>query len=146
MNKFLVCLHFDGLCTKRGHVLSGDQGFSLLEVLVAIVFIGIVSLSISSSIAVALKTEKNTEVHFAASVLASDRMEQLSALDAIDLDSSYNESGASVSWNGLNINFLRSTTVTVNADDSRTIDVSITTDNANFPINVSFSSTTALWE
>jgi Tfp pilus assembly protein PilV len=126
--------------------ISSEEGFSLIEVLVAMIFAGIVSISITSSVLLALRTEKNTEVHFAASVLASDKMEQLLSIDALNLDASYNENDTNVQWADMNFNFLRTTNVVVNADDSRTVTVQIKTDNDSFPVNVSFTSTMALWE
>jgi Tfp pilus assembly protein PilV len=125
---------------------AGEEGFSLLEVLVAMIFTGIVSIAITSSVLLALRTEKNTEVHFAASVLASDRMEQLFSVDASDIDATYNEVDTNVQWGDLNFYFLRSTNVVVNADESRTVTVDVRTDNASFPVDVSFTSTLAVWE
>lgn len=125
---------------------AGQAGLSLLEVLAAIIFTGIVSMAIQSSVVLALRTEKTTEVHFAASVLASDRMEQLLAIDAIDLDNSYDEVDTAVQWGDLNMDFLRTTTVTINADDSRTVEVNVVSGNNAFPVEVEFSSTMALWE
>lgn len=126
---------------------AGEQyGFGLLEVLVSIVLISIVAIAVLYSLSTAMTVAKLTEVHYAASSIASSRIEELSAIDIKDLDSSFNEVNTPITWGGLNITFLRSVTVMVNADDSRTIRVTVVSDNKALPADINFTTRFARWE
>ena len=123
-----------------------EEGVTLIEVLVSLTLVAIAASGVYSGISTSLKVTKMTEVHYLASTIAISRIEELSSIDVTDLDNSYNETDTNVSWTGVNLTFLRDTTVVTNADDSRTITVNVTTDNDALPANVSFSTTFALWE
>ena len=125
---------------------SDEDGISMIEVMVSIVLIGILASGITSSLQTSLRVAKKTEVHYAASSLAASRVEDLAAIDIGDVDSSLNEVGTQVNWPGLNLDFFRTTTVTINADDSRTIDVTVSCTHATVPTTVDFSTTFARWE
>ncbi len=132
--------------TKYSLNFNSESGFGLLEVLVAMVLASLITVGIALNMATALKVGKLTEAHFAASTLANSHIEELAAVDALDLDASYNETDTQVTFPGLNINFNRSTQVVVNADNSRTITVSVTSTHAGIPTFARFSTTLALWE
>lgn len=126
--------------------LRRDEGVTLMEVLVAITLVAIMAAAGISNLMVALRTAKHTEVNYAANTLAISKVEELAAVDVSALDSSYNGTESSVSWNDLNITFTRVTTVTVNADSSRTLSVDVSSNSDSVPTSVNFTTTFALWE
>jgi predicted metal-dependent phosphoesterase TrpH len=89
---------------------------------------------------------KLTEVQYAAASIAASKTEELSAIDAVDLDASYNEDEVVVTWPGLDIEFHRSVQVTVNPDESRTILVTVESAHDGLPARSSFRTTFAVWE
>lgn len=128
-------------------LLSGSQeGFSLIEVLVSMLLIVIMGLAVASNTAGALRVAKYTELNHAASSLAISKVEELAAIDAVDLNSSFDQIEEDVEWPELNITFTRTTTITVNADGSRRVDVNVTSNASTMPTSVDFATTFALWE
>lgn len=117
-----------------------------MEVLVAIVLLAIMAAAGISNLIVALKTAKYTEVNFAANSLAISKVEEISAIDVGSLDASYNEVESEVIWSDLALTFTRTTTIQINGDDSRTVDVSVVSNSPDVVTNVNFSTTLALWE
>jgi prepilin-type N-terminal cleavage/methylation domain-containing protein len=126
--------------------IQGHQGFALMEVLVSLTLASVAAISVSLSLATSLRVAKLTEVHFAASTLASGKMEELAALDPLDLDPSDNSTETSVTFPELSLTFTRQVTVTVNSDDSRTINVQVSSNSSAIPTVVAFETTFALWE
>jgi prepilin-type N-terminal cleavage/methylation domain-containing protein len=127
-------------------VKSEEEGFALVEVLVSITILAIISLGVTKNLVAALRTAKFTELNHAASSLAISKVEELAAVDVNSLDSSYSGTESAVSWTGLNISFTRQTTVTVNADESRTVAVVVSSNNPRMTTSVDFSTTFANWE
>lgn len=125
---------------------SAQDGFTLVEVLVAMVVMAIAALGVLSSHATALRVAKLTEAHQAASSLAASKVEQLSAVDPELLNSSDNEVDIHVTWPSLNVDFRRDTTVAINADSSRTIYVRVHSETLSIPTEVKFQTRIALWE
>lgn len=123
-----------------------ESGFALVEVLVSILVMAIISLGVAKNLIGALSTAKFTEVNHAASSLAISKMEELASIDVSLLDTSYNGTESAVVWPGLSISFTRDTTVTVNADDSRRVDVVVTSNSNKVPTSVEFATTFASWE
>ena len=123
-----------------------ESGITLMEVLVAIVLLAIMASAGISNLIVALKTAKYTEVNFAANSLAISKVEEISAIDVGNLNSSYNEIEPDVTWPDLTLTFTRTTTIHMNGDDSRTVDVSVVSNSPDVATNVTFSTTLALWE
>jgi|GEM_PF-2595180 len=131
---------------KKRTASQAESGLSLMEILVAIVLLGIMASAGISNLIVALRTAKYTEVNFAANSLAISKVEEISAIDVSALNASYNETEPDVPWSDLNLTFTRTTTISVNDDDSRTIDVSVVSNSPDVTTDVSFSTTLALWE
>lgn len=123
-----------------------EQGFSLLEVMVSIGLFAVMASAISGSLTTAMRVAKLTEIHFVASSLAAGKIEELSSVDPLDLDSSDNQTESAVVVDGYNMSFTRTTAITINADNSRTITVNVSSNNPGLPNNVNFSTTFALWE
>ncbi len=128
------------------HELNEEAGFALVEALVSILIMAVISLGIAQNLIGALRTAKFTEVNHAASSLAISKMEELAAIDVSALNASHSSSESSVTWPGLDISFSRDTTVVVNADESRTVDVTVTSNSSKVSTSVDFSTTFATWE
>ena len=144
MINFMKNMHCKGprLPNKR----SKEAGLSLMEILVSLALGTIFSVAISTSTATSLRISTHTEAHHAASRLASDKLEQIAAIDSLDIDNTLDATESGVTYPGLGITFTRTTAVTTNADSSRTINVSVVSDSTAIPASVDFSTTFALWE
>lgn len=123
-----------------------QAGVSLLEVLVGLVLIAIAGIGATYSMITSLRVEKATQVHMAANSLASAKVEELTAVDTLDLDSTFNESDVVLTLPELQVEFSRSTTITVNSDQSRTIDVTVRSLSERLPTEANFTTRFALWE
>lgn len=125
---------------------QAEHGISVLEILISIVLLTIMAMGVTKGVNSALKTTKYTEYNHISSSLAVSRMEQLASVSINFLDASYGGTENAVTWPGSNETFTRVTTVTVNADDSRTITVTVTPNNTNLASTVEFTNTFANWE
>lgn len=126
--------------------LSNAAGFGLFEILVSIFLIMVVSMGIASNTIGALHIAKKTEINFLASNLALSKIEDLAAYDVAELDSSFNAVESEVTTEGTALTFTRTTVVSINADSSRTIDVTVSSNSTVIPTAVDFSTTFSLWE
>ncbi|NLF25008.1 MAG: hypothetical protein GX589_05040 [Deltaproteobacteria bacterium] len=125
---------------------TGQQGISLIEVLLALLLIGLISLGIASNTISSMHIQKKTEENYAASNLALSKVEQLSAIPVDQLSSANNSVEESLKVPGSNATFRRSTTIVVNADTSRTITVKVETVGAMLPTKVNFKTTFSMWQ
>jgi prepilin-type N-terminal cleavage/methylation domain-containing protein len=123
-----------------------QAGVGLIEVLVALVLIGIMSLGIAANTIGAIQIAKKTETNYAASNLALSKVEQLSAFRVADLTSANSSVEDNISVPGMNTKFKCTTTVTVNSDQSRTIHVKVESVNAKIPTRVNFETTFSIWQ
>lgn len=121
-------------------------GFGLLELLIAVVLVALVSLCLSSNTVSSLYIAKKTHTNYLASNLALSKVEELAAFEPVNLDSSYNSFESGLSVVGTKITFSRTTTIVVNADDSRTITVKVLSETLKIPTKVDFTTTFAVWE
>lgn len=144
MTKSMKILQQSG--SKMPVSTGSESGLSMIEILVSLALGAIFSVAISMSTATSLRISTHTEAHHAASRLASDKLEQIASIDSLDIDATLNQTEAAVTYPGLGITFTRTTTVTTNADNSRTISVDVTSNSSAIPVNVDFSTTFALWE
>lgn len=125
--------------------VDGQLGVTLIESLVAISIAGIASLGLMNSFVTSLRVAKLTEVNYAASTLAASKMEELAAID-VSVLSAANNATETLTEDGLNVSFTRTAAITVNADQSRTISVQVTSNSTMLPANVSVSTTLSAWE
>lgn len=132
------------LIRRRGR--NGEAGFTLVEILASFLLISVMSLAIAKNTISALRAAKFTEVNHAASSLAISKVEELTAINTADLDETFSGTENEVSWSTLNITFTRQTTVTVNPDNSRLIEVEVTSNAALLPTTVTFDTTVVPWE
>ena len=125
---------------------GGEGGISLIEVLVALVLIGLMSVGISANSISSFQIMKKTEINNAASNLALSKVEQLSAIRVSDLDSSYDAVETNLGVTGMNATFTRTTTITVNADQSRTVEVKVESNSFKLGTSIVFTTTFSMWQ
>ena len=125
---------------------NNQSGQTLVMALVAVMLVAIVGLGLAKSLISSLHIMKHTEIHYAASNLASSQIELLAARDSSELTPSLNSTESAVSFPGTNVTFTRTTTITTNADDTRTINVVVQSNNEGVPTSVSFTTSLSVWE
>lgn len=125
---------------------TNEEGMTVLSVLVAVVILAIIGLSLARNTIASLQIMKVTEVNNAASNLAVSRIEELAGRDASDIDASLNANETNITYAGLGITFNRTTTITVNADDTRDIEVRVVSNSSAVPSDVSFTTSLSVWE
>lgn len=123
-----------------------QSGNSVIEVLVSIVLMALLGLGVTNSAISSLRFSKYMETHHVASSLAISKMEEIGALDTTDIDDDLDVTEGTVTWPGLSFTFTRTVAVTVNGDNSRTVDITVTSNDAPIPASVNFASTFAEWE
>lgn len=121
-------------------------GFSLIEVLVSISILSIVALGIGAGMIVGLKTYKKAQVNAALRTLAKEQLETMAGINPQEIDDTYddNETGLTVSSIS-NMTFSRETDVTVNADNSRTVVVTVASEHSGFTKQLLMQSTFTRW-
>lgn len=100
-----------------------EKGFTLIETLVAVALIAITMLALGQSVATADRSMKRGYRNSTALELAVQKLEQLGAVDPSTLSAA---SGGTETLTSNGISFTRVTTVTVNADNSRSVTVQVT--------------------
>lgn len=119
------------------------EGFAVVEVLVGIAILAIAALSLAYSMVTSIRLTRRAERQSVASQLAFRKLEEMAAVSPITLSSANNLSESSLVVNAMT--YSRSTTVTVNADGSRTATVVVTPANTSLGTAVTLTSTFALW-
>lgn len=117
------------------------SGISLLEVLFGILIIAIVGLLLSRILSMTYYTHKKVEVAAAADLLVTNKLEELASLGVATLSDGDDLTENNLTGLGTDITFTRVTDVTVNADQSVTLNVSVTSEHARVPHNLNRSLT-----
>ena len=128
------------------HPQRGERGSALIEVLVAASILGIVGLAIAMNAMVALRFQKTTEVRLLAKNLAVSKAEELSGVFLDDLDDSFDEVEPNLSVGSHLIQFSRSTDITVEADGSRSVSISVSSTSPYLTTPVQYTTRFAPWE
>jgi type II secretory pathway pseudopilin PulG len=123
-----------------------EDGITLLEVLVAILLLGVVSMAIAVNTVNALHVAKKTHINYLASNLALSKIEQLAAYEASRLEESAGGTETGLTTAGTQLTFKRITTITVNDDRSRTISVRVESESPVVTTHVTFTSTFSVWD
>ena len=124
-----------------------EQGFGLLEILVSMSLLAVVGLSLASSMYTAIRTQKKTLYADVAYNLAVNKVELYAAINTADLDDTYDDNETGLTLSTLpDITFDRVTDVTVNADNSRTVDITVTCNHPLLPVSIDYSATYPVWE
>lgn len=121
--------------------MKKQKGLSIIEAMVSVSLLSVLMLATAHGISTSFKTTKREIRDSEALQLALEKMEQLAAIDPSTLTAA--ESGTEALTVD-SIAFSRVTTVTVNADTSRTVQVQVTSTEQGGG-NVSLSNTFALW-
>ena len=133
---------------KRMKNIKNEAGIGILEVLLSIVVLSLIAVALgSSTMTTALHTYKLTQARTAASNLCMDKVEMLASINPQSMDNtSHDATESSVTATGFsNTTFTRTTDVVVNADDSRTVTVNVTSNNSSWPASTEFVSTFTRW-
>ncbi len=129
--------------SKRLHI---KRGSSLIEVMVAMAILAIVGLGVAQSAIYGIKYQKSAEIGNVARNLAISKAERLSAIPLNTLDNSYDSIESNLTAPGHTIIFRRTTDITVNADGSRSIDITVSTTNPVLLNVATYSTRFAPWE
>lgn len=124
-------------------IMTNEKGFSLIEVLVGFSILSVVALNITYSSILSYKITKRNIRNSIASQLAHERMEDLAAVSPANLGDTYDETESDLEVE--NISFTRVTEVTVNADNSRSVTVTVTANAEELGGAAEVSNTFALW-
>lgn len=119
------------------------SGFALVEVLVAIALLAITALSVARSTIIAYNTMARNEYRAAAVQLAKEKLEELAAQSPVTLNDAQDQLETNVTFGKMK--FSRTTNVTVNNDNSRTISVTVTGLNSQLGGTVTLQDSFALW-
>lgn len=119
-----------------------------MEVMVSISILAIMSLGLGRSIVTALTNHKTVQVNSALNLLGVERLEEYAAINPQSMDNDSHddtETGLTLSYLSNEITFTRVTNVTVGADASRTVDVTVTCSHPKFPKSLSFQAVYSRW-
>lgn len=122
--------------------IRGKKGFLLLELLLAMVLLAFFTLSIMSANLSVLRSRAANKSRMIATEIAARTLEQYAALNPINL-SSANDFIDSVEQSGFT--FSRSVTVSILADQSRQVVVSVANAGGNEATTVSLSGVYSMW-
>lgn len=129
--------------TRTDGSIHGESGFSIVEALVAIVLLAIVGLASAKNSIMSMSTLKRSMRNSIATQLAVEKLEELGSIDPINLDATDNLVEAAVTQD--NISFNRTTTIVVNADQSRSITVVVAANDENLGGSYTATSRFSLW-
>lgn len=119
-----------------------EEGLSIVEVLVALVFSSLVALGLTHASSVSFLTSHNSLTRSVAMILAMERLEEYSAINPDSLTAAMNQTQTLTRGS---INYQRVTTVSINADRTRQIAVQVTHDcGGHDPITVTLTSVLVL--
>ena len=119
-----------------------EDGFSIMEVLVGLLLLSMMGLGLTMSTTMATRTRGVTVRDSAAMQIAMEALENLSSSDPTGLDNN-DDSTTSIERAG-NV-YSRQIDVTVNADHTRTVAITVTGAQASLGGSVSLSETLIPW-
>lgn len=123
--------------------LGGQKGFLLIEVLVAVLLLSIASLSILQSTLMSYKTVIRNQRNSLAQQIALEKMEELAAENPANLGDGFDATEAELVYDS--VPFTRVTDVTVNADNSRSVVVTVLANETSLGGTATLSNNFALW-
>jgi len=123
--------------------LKNEDGFSLVEVLVALILSSIVALGIMQSTLTSYRFSQRMVNDSLAGQLALEKMEEISSISPQTLDDTDDAVEDPVVRN--NISFIRTVDVSINADRSRTVAVRVQSKNSHIAIDTTLTNSFALW-
>ncbi len=120
-----------------------EAGFTIMEVLVAIVLLAVVGLASARNSVMSMSTLKRSIRNSIAMQLAVEKLEELGSINPTSLDASDNATESAVVQDS--ISFSRTTTVVVNSDQSRSVTIVVQANDASLGGNYTASSRFPLW-
>lgn len=117
----------------------------MIELLVSISIIAVTGLAMSMSVIQSFRTAKFIEINHIANTLALGKIEEFAAKDTVDITAALNSDEPAITWPDFGITFRRVSNVVVNADNSRTVTVTVSS-NYHQATTVSLVTTFAMWE
>ena len=123
--------------------LIEEKGFAVIEFLVSTIIISVVSLGMLHSTLSSMKISKKSHYDSTAYQLAVERLEDYSVINPQTLDNGDDTSETGISRN--NMEFTRTTDVTINTNGSRTVNVVVTSVNGLLDSSVTLSNSFPLW-
>lgn len=114
--------------------LQSEHAFGLVELLFSIGLIAIIALGVGANIVTTFRSHKSVLVSEALGDLAVERIERYSSINPLEMDNSShddNENNLKVPYIST-IEFTRVTDITVNADSSRSVSVTVTCNHPSY--------------
>ncbi len=118
----------------------------MIEVLVAISLFAVVALALTQSAIFGMRFQLQAQIGNLARNLAVSKAEQLAGVQIGDLNSSYNLTEPNLIVTGHKIAFTRTTSISVNTDGSRTVNIIVSSASSYLPKPVSYTTRFAPWE
>lgn len=126
---------------------KNQAGITLIEIIVSISILAIIALALESNILTTVRNHKTIQVISALNNLAIGKLEEYGAVNPQDMDSSSHDStetGLTVSYLS-GFTFTRVTDVTQNADDTRTVIVTVTSNHPAYVRSVTLDTVYVRW-
>ncbi len=109
--------------------LSGQTGFTMIEIVIAMLMLGVALLGLASVTTTAIRGNSFSQTMTMASTLAKDRMEELKATDYAHLATGttvdYATSDGSVSGSSTGALYTRTKTIGAEANNMKTVSVTV---------------------
>lgn len=113
---------------------KSQEGISIVELLMSMLVVGVSLAAMNKNIMTAFDVQKSRDVSSMSSSLAYFKLEELMSFNPKSLSSSLNETETDVSYEGIeSFNFTRATTITSNSDGTKTLNVTVSSNNTNLP-------------
>ena len=117
----------------------------MLEIIAAMALFGLVALGITSNTMYALQINKMTEVSNTIQNLAMSKIEEFAGVNAATLDDGNDATETNVAVPGSKLTYTRITNITVNADNTRTVEVTVSCNNPRYKSTKTYRATFAVW-
>lgn len=134
---------FTKLNNIRSAKTGSQRGFSMVECLFALAILSVSALAVTQGSIYSLVHMKRAIRQNIAQELALSKLEEYAAIDPSTLDSGDDSNEPSLSVD--NISFSRQVAVTVNSDNSRTVTVTVATNESSLGEEIVLENTFALW-
>lgn len=129
----------------HGRSPAGADGFTIVELLVSLLLMGILAAAIARGTTVSLSLSKQTRVSQLMHNLAVGRLEEISGTKASFLTAGTGVE-AEVSAPGAEFTFTRTTAITIENDNTRAVTVTVASNGAVKPQPVVYKATLPVWE
>lgn len=132
--------------TTQIEMQKKEAGFGVIELLFGILIISIAGVAVMSDIVTSYQNGVRFELNYAAHALAVSKAEYFSAANIASIDSSNNSVETGLSTPGVKTTFSRTTSITVNADNSRTINIVVANETGAIDTSVDYETTFSTWQ